>query len=318
MRTLGRREFSKALGATLGSLAVAGSARNAQSQTTRKIRMALSCGAIGVKGGQLEAIEYASKHGFEAVEPYSGYLAGLSETQASDLVAQLKSKGLTWAVAGLPVDFRRDDAKYSDDMAGLPKAAAALRRVGADRVGTWVMPSHPTLPYVRNFRLHASRLREAAKVLKDHGARLGLEYVGPRTLLVSQKYPFVHTKAELADLIDEIGTGNVGYVLDTFHWWTSGDTKEDILALKAVEVVGVDLNDAAAGVPREEQQDGKRELPCATGVIDTATFLNALASIGYDGPVRVEPFNQAVRALPPDEALAVTAAALKKAMALIR
>ena len=317
MMALSRREFSKAVGATIGSLAAAGLPKNMLSQTPRKMRMALSCGAIGVKAGQLEAIEYASRHGFEAVEPYAGYLAGLSDAQASELAARLKSQGLTWAVAGLPVDFRKDDAKFASDMAGLPKAAAALRRVGADRVGTWIMPSHPTLPYVQNFRLHVSRLREAAKVLKDHGARLGLEYVGPRTLLVSQRYPFIHTKAEAADLISEVGTGNVGYVLDTFHWWTSGDTKEDILALKATDVVGVDLNDAAAGVSRDEQQDGKRELPCATGVIDAATFLNALASIGYDGPARVEPFNQAVRAMPPEQALAATAAALKKAMALI-
>jgi sugar phosphate isomerase/epimerase len=318
MRKIGRRSFVKTIGVTLSGMAAAGKVSDVQAQTGHKMRMALSCGAIGVKAGQLEAIEYASKHGFEAVEPYVGYLSGLSDGQVTDLLGQLKAKGLTWAVAGLPVDFRKDDAKFAADMAELPKAAAALRRAGVERVGTWIMPSHPTLPYIQHFRLHATRLREAAKVLKDHGARLGLEYVGPRTLLVSQKYPFIHTKAELQELIGEIGTGNVGYVLDTFHWWTSGDTKEDILSLKAVDVVGVDLNDAAAGVPREEQQDGKRELPCATGVIDSATFLNALASIGYDGPVRVEPFNQAVRALPPEEALAVTAAALKKAMAQIR
>ena len=32
--------------------------------------------------------------------------------------------------------------------------------------------------------------------------------------------------------------------------------------------------------------DLSRELPCATGVIDLATFLGALVKIGYDGPVR--------------------------------
>ena len=35
--------------------------------------------------------------------------------------------------------------------------------------------------YLENFKLHARRLRAAAEVLKDHGQRLGLEYVGTKT-----------------------------------------------------------------------------------------------------------------------------------------
>ena len=53
-----------------------------------------------------------------------------------------------------------------------------------------------------------------------------------------------------------------------------------------------------------------RDLPGATGVIDIATFLNALQHIGYDGPVMVEPFSERVRAMEREEAVAATAAAL--------
>ena len=52
-------------------------------------------------------------------------------------------------------------------------------------------------------------------------------------------------------------------------------------------------------------------------MIDTAASLNAVAKIGYDGPVRAEPFNKELNALENDEACAVTIAALKKAMSLI-
>jgi sugar phosphate isomerase/epimerase len=52
-------------------------------------------------------------------------------------------------------------------------------------------------------------------------------------------------------------------------------------------------------------------------VIDAAGFLKALAAIGYDGPVRAEPFNEAVRKLPVEEAVAATARAMKKAFALL-
>ena len=57
-------------------------------------------------------------------------------------------------------------------------------------------------------------------------------------------------------------------------------------------------------VPKDQMVDGKRELPASTGVIDIKSFLGALEKIGFDGPVRVEPFNDAVRQMPPDEAAA--------------
>jgi sugar phosphate isomerase/epimerase len=81
------------------------------------------------------------------------------------------------------------------------------------------------------------------------------------------------------------------------------------------DVVSVDLNYAPSGVPKDEMVDGKRELPASTGVIDVKSFLAALEKIKFDGPVRVEPFNEAVRKMAPDEAAAAAMAALKKAFA---
>jgi sugar phosphate isomerase/epimerase len=176
-------------------------------------------------------------------------------------------------------------------------------------------PSHDELTYGKNFQQHAARLREVGRVLKDHGIRLGLEYVGTQLLLVGKRYPFVHTMAETRELIAEIDTGNVGLVLDTWHWWTAGDTEADILALRNEDVVSVDLNDAPKGIAKEQQRDNERELPAATGVIDALTFLKALVKIGYDGPARPEPFNKVLNALENDPACAATSAAMHKSVA---
>jgi hypothetical protein len=46
--------------------------------------------------------------------------------------------------------------------------------------------------------------------------------------------------------------------------------------------------------------------------------LNTLQKIGFDGPIRCEPFNAALRAMPREQALAAVAASMKKAFALIR
>jgi sugar phosphate isomerase/epimerase len=122
---------------------------------------------------------------------------------------------------------------------------------------------------------------------------------------------------EMRELFAEVGLPNLGLLMDSWHWFNSGETAADIARLAKKDVVSVDLNDAPAGIPLDQQKDGSRELPCATGVIPTADFLKALQSIGCDAPARCEPFNAPLRAMPPDQALAATAAAMKKAFSLI-
>jgi sugar phosphate isomerase/epimerase len=296
-------------------LAGAGGLASRMFGRTQGMLIHLSCGAIGVKANTLEAIEYASKYGYDAIDADGRYLAGLSQSDMARLKETMAAKRVTWAMAGLPVDFRKDDAAFSESMKSFPEFSAGLQRAGVTRCTTWISPASKDLTYLENFRAHARRLREAAGVLNDHGVRLGLEYVGPKTLWSAQRYPFVHTMAEMKELIAEIGKPNVGFVLDSWHWYTSGETKKDLLSLRAAQVVSVDLNDAPTGIPVDQQIDGKRELPAATGVIDVKTFLGALKEIGYDGPVRAEPFNEAVRKMTPDAALAATKAALDKAFA---
>jgi sugar phosphate isomerase/epimerase len=278
----------------------------------------LSGGAIGVQANQLEAIDLAHRHGFEAVDPYGDHLASLSEDQLAELLASIQAKGLVFGVAGLPVDFRGEDGRFREGLGQLPRFAAGLRRAGVDRVGTWISPGHNTLTYYQNFKRHAQRLGEVARILREHGQRLGLEYVGTKTLRARSRHPFIHSLAETQDLIGAIGTGNVGVILDSWHWWQADETADDLLALTHDEIVAADLNDAPVGVPKDQQMDNRRELPAATGVIDAAAFLNALNRIGFDGPVRAEPFNQALNELDNEAACAATIAAMRKAFALIR
>ena len=53
-------------------------------------------------------------------------------------------------------------------------------------------------------------------------------------------------------------------------------------------------------------------------MIDVATFVTALVKIGYDGPVRPEPFNKVLNALDNEAACAESSAALHRAMGMIR
>lgn len=312
-----RRRFVSSLAlATAASTLIPGQTQTSTAPaTTRRFKLCLAPGSVGVKADQKQTIDLAHRFGFEAVEPFAGALTSLSADELAALVEELKSLGLVWGAADLPVEFRQDDTRFADGLKRLPQIADALVRAGVTRVGTWLPPVSDPLTYVRNFRRHADRLRQVAQILKDRNLRLGLEYVGTKTSRDGARHPFIHTLAEDQDLIAEIGTGNVGVVLDSWHWWQAGDTAAAIEALRAVDVVSVDLNDAPAGVDKDQQRDNQRELPAATGVLPVVPFLQALVRIGYDGPIRAEPFNRKLNDLDNDPACEATIAALKRAVA---
>ncbi len=284
----------------------------------RKFKMGLNPGSIGVRLDQNQLLEKAVEYDFESIVAYSSTLAGWSDIQIDEFIGKMKSKKISWGASGLPMDFRRDQATQQKGIDGLPKHAKALQKAGVSRMSTWIMPTHKELTYLENMKQQSGRLKEAAKIIGDYGIKLGLEYVGPKTLMARDKYSFVHTLAECKELIDAIGESNVGVQLDSFHWFCAGETKADLLSLSNEDIVTVDLNDARSGISADEQLDGKRELPMASGVVDLQSFMDALVDIGYDGPTRAEPFNKALNDMDNEAALEATSQAMKKAFSLVK
>lgn len=317
-----RRRFLAASGTSLAALTPAGGAAKASVNSAssaahppRKFYTVLSLGRLGVHGTFEQSVALAARYGFEGVDPDAELFARLSDGDLEKLLEDLKAKNIKFGAGELPVDFRQSESVFNDSLAKLPGAAKALQRAGVRCLSTWVLPCSNELTYLQNFRQHASRLRACALVLHDHGQQLGLEYCGPRTFWRSQRHSFIHTLSEMKELQVAIGTDNLGVQLDSFHWFNAEETPEDIETLRSNDIATVDFNDAPR-VPLDDQHDGSRELPAATGVIPTAGFLGALLHIGYDGPIQAEPFNKELASLPVDEACERTAAALKKAFAV--
>lgn len=250
----------------------------------------LVCRSLCIEATQLEAIELAHLHGFESVEARADELALLPEDGLQRLLSDLHGKGLRFGLAGLPIDLRRDEQRFAEGMRQLPKFAQVLQRCGVTRLGSSIVPFHDELSYAENFQQHVGRIGAVARVLGDYGIRFGLEYCATPTLRRAKLHEFIHSLPQLRQLIAAIAAPNLGLVLDSWHWWMSGSSTAELMPLRMEEVVGVDLNDAPVGVPQAELLDRQRELPGATGVIDLPQFLGALRRLGYDGPVRAEPF----------------------------
>ena len=290
-----RRSFIKNSTLLMTAAAAGPSLAFTKKPLMHKFKMCLNPGNIGASFDQATLLEMAIKYGFQAITPNAGELSSMETMQKEKLLEKMKANDIIWGSTNLPVDFRNDEKKYREDMAGLAATAETISKAGGTRMNTWIMPTHALFTYNENFKLHRNRLKEAANIIGHYGIRLGLEYVGPKTLMTRNKYSFIRTMAEAKELIDAMDEPNVGFVLDTFHWYCAGEDKTDILTLESKDIVTVDLNDARTGFEVDEQTDGKRELPLATGVIPIKDFMEGIAQIGYDGPVRAEPFNQPLR-----------------------
>jgi sugar phosphate isomerase/epimerase len=275
----------------------------------------LNPGMLGIQASLPETIGFAQQYGFKGIDFSVQEAMALANQNGFDHVVRLfENAGVIPSVWGFGADYRRDDNTWRTWLNQLPKQAEFAQRLGANRTSTWILPGDDERDFLANFRFHTERLRPAAQILSDYGCRLGLEFVGPRTLRKTNKHVFIHTLEGMLALAAAIGTGNVGLLLDAFHLYTSHGSANDVRELKNADVVVVHVNDALAGVPVDEQIDNIRTLPGETGAINIVDFLHALHGIGYDGPLTAEPFSQRVRDLAPQTALAETATAIKKVM----
>ena len=166
------------------------------------------------------------------------------------------------------------------------------------------------MTYQENWDFSVKRLRSVAEILKDHGHSLGLEFIGPATSRKGSQYLFAYSMDAMLGLAAAVGTGNVGLLFDTWHWYTCRSTTDDVRKLSVSDVVYVHINDAPAGIDPDEQIDNIRCLPAETGVIPLTELMQILTDIGYEGPVTPEPFSQKVNGMEPADAAKATAESL--------
>ena len=188
------------------------------------------------------------------------------------------ANGILPGLWGLPVAWNQDH--WRDDLAQLPSLAALGAELGCTRTATWCPSWSDSRPYEENWAWHIERYRPIAQVLAEHGCRLGIEFLGPKTLRTGHPYEFISTMDEMLRLAADIGTGNVGLLLDAYHQYTGHGTPADLDRITAADVVTVHVNDALADVPIDELPDLVRCLPLETGVIDLADLY---AQAGADG-----------------------------------
>lgn len=206
------------------------------------------------------------------------------ERDGLDAVQRLFSENqVAWAGFGLPIDLFADDDGFEEALSRLPDLAQVAETFQATRSMTWLWPSVDVKPVPLILRL-IHRCRQVADLLAPYHIRFGLEFVGPHHLR-NKKYPLLYTLTDMIALIEAIDRPNVGVLLDSYHWYTSESSLEELQILPVSKVVEVHINDASLNP--QEAHDQERCLP-GEGQIDLLTFLRYLADGGYDGPLSLE------------------------------
>ena len=122
----------------------------------------------------------------------------------------------------------------------------------------------------------ASNVREAGDIAADRGLDLYLEPLAWSNL---------NRHRHSLEIIDRAGRDNVGIALDPWHYWTTGDTLEEVAAtpkelIKAAHISdGLDL-DRVNDVP---DQSVHRNVVIGGGAIPLQEWIDAIKSTGYDG-----------------------------------
>ncbi len=257
-----------------------------------------------------EFARLAARVGFPGVDvSTSGVIKeGLEATRA--MLKQLKLKP---AVAGLPVEFRKDEATFRRDLAKLDGAAQLMAAIGCPRMNTYIMPSSDR-PKAEQRKIYKQRLGAAADILARSHVRLGLEFLGPLHLRKMFPYEFIWRMDEMLEFAKECGP-MVGLELDSWHWHHAGATAKDIIAAGKDNIVNVQVNDSPR-LPPDQIRDDERLMP-GEGVIDLVAFFGALKEIGYDEGVSPEVFGRGLKNMPPEEGarlgLETTRAVMRKA-----
>ncbi len=242
-------------------------------------RVASQAGFEGIEFSMDDAAAYAEEHGVDG-------LRGLF-AEAGVGLAQWRLMLPLW-------DLGEDISEALDKT---PERCELAAQIGANTV-MQVVPCRAPERQAAMGEL-AAILRDAAQLVAGWDLRLALEFIG-LNVGATEAEKLVVTLGDTLDLIERVGEPNVGVMLDFYHFYVGGSTREQLEAMPGELLYMIHLDDAPPGSV-EELKDPMRVLP-GEGVIGVADLLAVCAEKGYDGYVSLELFGEELRQMNPLEA----------------
>lgn len=232
-----------------------------------------------------------AKYGFGGISVPAELLENKEKAREASKIVY--DNGLQWGLLPTPLDTyaeQTDDTLFEENLKKYALWAETGEIMGVRRSYNHVLPGSNLRAFDENYEWHVKRARRVNRIMEDHGIQYGLEFIGPRPLVKSFRYPFVDSISGVLSIADAV-SDKMGYLFDTYHWYCNGGRMDDLYyaAQHTDRMVCFHINDGIAGKTREEQEDLTRALPMTTGVIDALTPYRLFRMRGYSGPVMCEP-----------------------------
>lgn len=252
----------------------------------------LSLNTATVRAGLLETVEVCARARVPWIAPWRQQLAEVPVRTAARAIADAGLRVSSLCRGGFfPAPSERERRERLDDNLRALDEAAELGAevlvlvcggvVGRDLEGSRRMVEDGI----------AALLEPAAA----RGVRLGIEPLHP---MFAADRSVVVTLGQANDIAERLASPWAGVVVDVYHVWWDPAVEAEIARARG-RILGFHVNDWIAPLP--DVLNGRGMM--GDGVIDLRRLRRCADAAGYAGPIEVEIFNEAVRALGLERAL---------------
>ena len=146
----------------------------------------------------------AQRCGFDAVTFPLWEIATAQQAQAA--TAQVRDHGLQWSMMPMDIDMMREcsGAEFAADLEQLQRQMDLAQTAGVPRYYNHIWPGSNERARDDNFAWCVDRFGKVFETARAHSLQAGVEFLGPKPLRDSFRYPFIWTLKEILTLADAI------------------------------------------------------------------------------------------------------------------
>ena len=119
--------------------------------SSRKIKISLMPGTVGINVNANELLDLAIKNNFNSIYPMINELKQMSDLEYIEYENKMSNNSISFDVSILPVDFSQTETIFNQGLEILKDYCKIMNKIGSKGFCRWIMPTNNDLTYLKNF-----------------------------------------------------------------------------------------------------------------------------------------------------------------------